>query len=53
MTKKVAIAKEGKMDRLKANWKKLAVAIVGVGTVLYFILTGEEIDLSGLLSFMQ
>jgi len=53
MVKKVEIAKDGKMDRLKANWKKLALAILGLGGVVYFILTGEEIDWSNLVPFLQ
>lgn len=53
MTKKVEFAKEGKMDRLKANWKKLALAVLGVAGVVYYILTGTDIDLSLLTGWLQ
>lgn len=53
MTKKVQIAKDGKMDRLKANWKKLALAIIGVVGVVYYILTGTDIDLSAIMNWLQ
>ena len=53
MTKKIEIAKDGKMDRLKANWKKLALAIAGVVGVVYYILTGTDIDLSPILNWLQ
>lgn len=53
MTKKVEIAKDGKMDRLKANWKKLALAVIGVVGVVYYILTGTDIDLSSILNWLQ
>lgn len=53
MTKKVQIAKDGKMDRLKANWKKLAMAVAGVVGVVYYILTGSDIDLSFLTNWLQ
>ena len=53
MAKKIEIAKDGKMDRLKGNWKKLAVAIIGVAGVVYFILTGNEIDFSQIISWLQ
>lgn len=49
----VKVAKEGKMDRLKANWKKIAVALVGLGGILYFVLTGEEVDLSVITGWLQ
>lgn len=39
-------AKETKMDRLKANWKKLALASISLITIIYFIITGSELDLS-------
>lgn len=47
------IAKDGKMDRLKANWKKLALAIIGVVGVVYYILTGTDIDLSQIIGWLQ
>ena len=53
MTKKVEIAKDGKMDRLKANWKKLALAIAGLAGIVYYILTGSDIDLSTLTNWLQ
>ena len=53
MTKKVEIAKDGKMDRLKANWKKLALAVIGVVGVVYYILTGTDIDFSLLTGWLQ
>lgn len=53
MTKKIQIAKEGKMDRLKSNWKKVALAIIGLGAVIYFILTGEELDLSQITGLLK
>ena len=53
MAKKIEIAKDGKMDRLKANWKKLALAVVGVVGVVYYILTGTDIDLSAILNWLQ
>lgn len=53
MAKNVEIAKDGKMDRLKANWKKLALAVIGVVGVVYYILTGAEIDFSVLTNWMQ
>lgn len=40
------IAKDGKMDRLKSNWKKIALGVIGLGGIIYFVLTGENIDLS-------
>ena len=53
MTKKIDIAEDGKMDRLKANWKKLAIALLGVGAIVYFILTGQEIDFSKIAGLLQ
>lgn len=53
MTKKIEIAKDGKMDRLKQNWKKLALAVIGVVGVVYYILTGTDVDFSKLLPFLQ
>lgn len=53
MTKEVTIAKDGKMDRLKANWKKLALAIIGVAGVVYYILTGTDIDFSLVTGWLQ
>ena len=53
MTKKVQIAKDGKMDRLKANWKKLTLAVIGVVGVVYYILTGTDIDLSAIMNWLQ
>lgn len=47
------IAKEGKMDRLKANWKKIALGLVALGGVIYFVLTGENIDLSIIEGWLQ
>lgn len=47
------IAKEGKMDRLKANWKKIALGLVALGGVIYFVLTGENIDLSLIEGWLQ
>lgn len=47
------IAKDGKMDRLKANWKKIALGLVALGGVIYFVLTGENIDLSLIEGWLQ
>lgn len=40
-------------DRLKTHWKKLALAVIGLGTVVYFIATGNEIDLSTVEGWLQ
>lgn len=53
MTKENKIVKPGWKDRLKANWKKLGVAIIGVIGVVYYILTGTDIDLSSILNWLQ
>lgn len=53
MNKKIEIAKDGKMDRLKANWKKLTIAVIGVIGVVYYILTGTDIDFSTLTNWLQ
>lgn len=53
MTKENKIVKPGWKDRLKANWKKLAMAVAGVVGVVYYILTGSDIDLSFLTNWLQ
>ena len=53
MAKENKVVKPGWKDRLKANWKKLAVAVVGVVGVVYYILTGSDIDLSAILNWLQ
>lgn len=53
MTKENKIVKPGWKDRLKANWKKLVVAVIGLGTIIYFVVTGEEIDLSAVTGWLQ
>lgn len=42
--------KEDKLNRLKSKWKELAIAIITIGGVLYFIFTGTEVDLSAFLN---
>jgi len=53
MTETNKIAKPGWKDRLKANWKKLVIAVGGVVGVVYYILTGTDIDLSFLTKWFQ
>ena len=53
MTKENKIVKPGWKDRLKTNWKKLAMAVFGVVGVVYYILTGSDIDLSFLTNWLQ
>lgn len=53
MTDTNKIVKPGWKDRLKANWKKLALAIAGLIGVAYYILTGSDIDLSALINWLQ
>lgn len=53
MTDKNKIVKPGWKDRLKSNWKKLAIAIIGVIGAVYYILTGTDIDLSAILNWLQ
>ena len=53
MTKEVKIVKEGWKDRLKSNWKKLTLAVAGVVGLVYYILTGANIDLSFLTNWLQ
>ena len=47
------IAKTGKMERLKANWKKIALGVVALGGIICFVLTGEEIDLTFIQGLLQ
>jgi hypothetical protein len=47
------ISKTGKMDRFKANWKKIGLGIVALGGIIYFVLTGEEIDLTFIQGLLQ
>lgn len=47
------IAETGKMERLKNNWKKIAVSLIGLVGILYFVLTGEEVDLSTILGYLK
>jgi hypothetical protein len=35
---------KGIKERLKNNWKKLTIGIVSLGTLIYFIITGNEIS---------
>lgn len=39
--------------RFKSHWKKLALAVIGLGTVVYFIVTGNEVDVSFLTELLQ
>lgn len=41
-----------KKERLKLKWKELAIALLGVGGIVYFILTGTEVDLSSIIGFL-
>lgn len=40
-------------QRLKDKWKALTLGLVGVGTIVYFIVTGNEIDLSFLTDLLK
>jgi hypothetical protein len=40
-------------DRFKTHWKKLVVAVIGLGAVVYFIATGNEIDPTAIVEFLQ
>jgi hypothetical protein len=40
------MTKTGKMERLKANWKKVVLSIAALASIIYFIITGEEIDIT-------
>lgn len=37
-----------KLQRLKSKWKQLTFAILTVIAIIYFVFTGNEIDLSSL-----
>ena len=39
--------------RLKSKWKSLTIGILGVAAIIYFIVTGNEIDLSFLTDLLK
>ena len=43
---------KGIKERLKNNWKKLTIGIVSLGTLIYFIITGNEINVDVITSIL-
>lgn len=42
-----------KLKRLKSKWKPLLASVLGLFGVIYFVATGEEIDISSIIGWLQ
>ena len=39
-------------ERLKCSWKKLAVSIISLVAIIYFIITGNEISVDAIIRLL-
>jgi hypothetical protein len=39
-------------DRLKCSWKKLAISIISLIAIIYFIITGNEISVDVIVNLL-